>query len=77
MNKIDLTTPSAGIAIVTLLDVLCLLTIICCYIFHPDPALLKFLDGAFTGFNGALLMAVRVSGGPSTPPPPSTPLEGK
>lgn len=60
-TPIDLTSPSAGIAIVTCLDVICLFAIILCYVLHADPALIKFLDGAFTGFNGALLMAVRVS----------------
>lgn len=72
MAKLDLTTASAAIAIVTGLDLICLVAIIICYSIHGNADLIKFLHDAFSGFNGALLMAARSSTVAQAPKPQDT-----
>ena len=68
MKRPDLTCPSSADAILGGFTLTLLLAIVACYVRHSSTELIRFLTDAFTGFNGALLLSLKITHDPPAPP---------
>lgn len=70
MAKIDLTSHASSVAIMLVLDVVFLTALIATFVFHGDAELKTVIAAAFSGWNGALALAL--TGSSKNPSPAET-----